>query len=85
MTRGALFALLHAACAHAARSTPACASSRRARTAAALVDAAGSEYGPFDLIVVADGANSALRAASGAGRARSALSMGRDVVPAAGR
>jgi 2-polyprenyl-6-methoxyphenol hydroxylase-like FAD-dependent oxidoreductase len=29
-----------------------------------LIDDAGNEYGPFDLIIAADGANSALRAAS---------------------
>jgi len=63
MTRGALFALLHVACA----GVPIHTGIRIANTSddgRGLVDDAGNEYGPFDLIVAADGANSALRAAT---------------------
>ncbi|MEO7325091.1 MAG: NAD(P)/FAD-dependent oxidoreductase [Dokdonella sp.] len=64
MTRGALFALLHARCIDVAqirtgtRIVAAPAGSR------GLVDEAGTEYGPYDLIVVADGSQSGLRATS---------------------
>ena len=63
MTRGALFALLHVACAD----VPIHTGIRIGTTSddgRGLVDDAGNEYGPFDLIVAADGANSALRAAT---------------------
>jgi len=67
MTRGALFALLHAHCMDCASAT--------IRTGArivamgaddrCLVDGNGDEHGPYDLVVVADGSHSPLRAASG--------------------
>ncbi|HEX5122082.1 MAG TPA: NAD(P)/FAD-dependent oxidoreductase [Rhodanobacteraceae bacterium] len=66
MTRGALFALLHAACAHLARiHTGVCIERTRED---GLVDDAGGERGPFDLIVAADGANSTLRASAALAR-----------------
>jgi len=64
MTRGALFALLHAACVHAAAIRTGLRIVRVADDGRGLVDAAGGEHGPFDLIVAADGASSTLRAAS---------------------
>lgn len=63
MTRGALFSLLHVACAD----VPIHTGIRIANTSddsRGLIDDAGNEYGPFDLIVAADGANSALRTAT---------------------
>ena len=60
MTRGALFALLHVACAD----VPIHTGIRIAKTSddgRGLIDDAGNEYGPFDLIIAADGANSTLR------------------------
>jgi 2-polyprenyl-6-methoxyphenol hydroxylase-like FAD-dependent oxidoreductase len=63
MTRGALFALLHVACA----GVPIHTGIRIVKTSddgLGLIDDAGNEYGPFDLIVAADGANSALRTAA---------------------
>jgi 2-polyprenyl-6-methoxyphenol hydroxylase-like FAD-dependent oxidoreductase len=68
MTRGALFALLHATCAHIAAIRTGVCIERASEDGAGLVDDAGNEYGPFDLIVAADGANSALRAASALAR-----------------
>lgn len=63
MTRGALFALLHGACAPLATIRT---GTRIVSIAGRkLVDSEGREHGPYDLIVVADGANSCLRAASG--------------------
>ncbi|HJT97910.1 MAG TPA: NAD(P)/FAD-dependent oxidoreductase, partial [Rhodanobacteraceae bacterium] len=61
MTRGALFALLHGAC---ATDVPIHTGIRIAKTSddgRGLVDDDGNEYGPFDLVIAADGANSALR------------------------
>jgi 2-polyprenyl-6-methoxyphenol hydroxylase-like FAD-dependent oxidoreductase len=60
MTRGALFSLLHVACAD----VPIHTGIRIANTSddgRGLVDDAGNEYGAYDLIIAADGANSALR------------------------
>ena len=65
MTRGALFALLHAACIEAVSIRTGIRIVAVGADGRSLVDDAGREYGPFDLIVAADGANSALRAASG--------------------
>ena len=64
MTRGALFALLHARCADGATirtGTPIVALREEGR---GLVDDDGNEFGPYDLVVVADGSNSTLRGAS---------------------
>lgn len=64
MTRGALFALLHGAC---ATDVPIHTGVRIAKISddgRALVDDPGNEYGPFDLLVAADGAHSTLRASS---------------------
>lgn len=65
MTRGALFSILHGVAADAAEihtgvRIVAVTDDRRS-----LVDDASRTFGPFDLIVAADGTNSALRAASG--------------------
>jgi 2-polyprenyl-6-methoxyphenol hydroxylase-like FAD-dependent oxidoreductase len=68
MTRGALFALLHAAC---ASDVPIHTGVRIVDTrndGRELVDDAGNEYGPFDLVVCADGANSTLRGAANISR-----------------
>jgi len=64
MTRGALFALLHAVCAHSASIHTGVRIERASEDGSGLVDGEGNEYGPFDVIIAADGANSALRAAS---------------------
>jgi len=68
MTRGALFALLHAACAHSASIRTGVRIERTSEDGRGLVDDAGNEYGPFDLIIAADGAGSALRASSALAR-----------------
>ena len=65
MTRGALFALLHERC----REVAAIHTGARIASIAAdgrhLIDAHGAVHGPYDLIAVADGSHSALRAQSG--------------------
>jgi 2-polyprenyl-6-methoxyphenol hydroxylase-like FAD-dependent oxidoreductase len=68
MTRGALFALLHSACVHAASIRTCIRIERIDEDHHGLVDDAGTEYGPYDLIIAADGANSALRTTSGLAR-----------------
>jgi 2-polyprenyl-6-methoxyphenol hydroxylase-like FAD-dependent oxidoreductase len=68
MTRGALFALLHATCAHQAAIRTGVCIARVSEDGHGLVDDAGGEHGPFDLIVAADGASSALRATSALAR-----------------
>jgi len=65
MTRGALFALLHGACAGLATIRTGVRIVGIGDDMRSLVDESGRDYGPFDLIVVADGTNSTLRAASG--------------------
>lgn len=68
MTRGALFALLHAACVHLATIRTGVCIARTSDDGHGLVDDGGGEHGPYDLVVAADGANSALRAASALAR-----------------
>jgi 2-polyprenyl-6-methoxyphenol hydroxylase-like FAD-dependent oxidoreductase len=65
MTRGALFALLHSACVHVASIHTGIRIERTGDDGRGLVDDAGNEYGPFDLIVAADGASSVLRTSCG--------------------
>ena len=65
MTRGALFELLHAACANAASIRTGVRIVKASPDGRGLVDDVGREHGPFELIVAADGAHSALRASSG--------------------
>jgi len=65
MTRGALFSLLHGASADAAAIRTGVRITAIADEGHGLIDATGREYGPYDLVIVADGANSALRGASG--------------------
>jgi len=67
MTRGALFSLLHHECLPAARIRTGVRIGAIAENGRGIVDDAGIEYGPYDLIVAADGTNSTLRAASGLG------------------
>jgi 2-polyprenyl-6-methoxyphenol hydroxylase-like FAD-dependent oxidoreductase len=64
MTRGTLFSLLHLACADVASIGTGIRIEKTSADGRGLVDDAGNEYGPFELIIAADGANSALRAAS---------------------
>ena len=64
MTRGALFTLLHAACVDAVSIHTAIRIVAIGADGRSILDDTGHEYGPFDLIVAADGASSALRAAS---------------------
>jgi 2-polyprenyl-6-methoxyphenol hydroxylase-like FAD-dependent oxidoreductase len=64
MTRGALFSLLHLACADVASIRTSIRVQKTSPDGRGLIDDAGHEYGPFDLIIAADGANFALRAAS---------------------
>jgi 2-polyprenyl-6-methoxyphenol hydroxylase-like FAD-dependent oxidoreductase len=68
MTRGALFALLHSACVHAVSIRTGIRIVRTVEDGSGLVDDAGNEWGPFDLVVAADGAGSALRTACGLAR-----------------
>jgi 2-polyprenyl-6-methoxyphenol hydroxylase-like FAD-dependent oxidoreductase len=68
MTRGALFSLLHGECAPVARIRTGVRIGTIAQDGRGLVDDAKREYGPYDLIVAADGTNSTLRAASGIAR-----------------
>ena len=65
MTRGALFALLHATCVHTASIRTGIRIEKVGDGGRGLVDAAGTEHGPYDLIVAADGAGSTLRSSSG--------------------
>jgi 2-polyprenyl-6-methoxyphenol hydroxylase-like FAD-dependent oxidoreductase len=60
MTRGALFSLLHVACADVPIHTG-IRIANMSDDGRGLIDDAGNEYGAFDLIIAADGANSALR------------------------
>lgn len=64
MTRGALFALLHARCIEVAQIRTGISIVALPAGSRGLVDEAGCEYGAYDLIVVADGSHSGLRAAS---------------------
>jgi 2-polyprenyl-6-methoxyphenol hydroxylase-like FAD-dependent oxidoreductase len=64
MARGALFTLLHARCIDVARIHTGTRIVAAPGGSRGLVDDAGNEYGPYDLIVVADGSHSGLRAAS---------------------
>jgi 2-polyprenyl-6-methoxyphenol hydroxylase-like FAD-dependent oxidoreductase len=68
MTRGALFALLHSACVHAVSIHTGVRIERIGDDGHGLVDEAGTEHGPYELIVVADGASSTLRKTSGLAR-----------------
>lgn len=72
MTRGALFALLHARCVDGATIHTGSRIVAIREEGRGLVDDSGREYGPYDLVVVADGSNSALRGES-AGGARDPL------------
>jgi 2-polyprenyl-6-methoxyphenol hydroxylase-like FAD-dependent oxidoreductase len=65
MTRSALFALLHGPCAAAATIRTGIRIASVAADGRHLVDDAGTSYGAYDLIVVADGSHSSLRAQSG--------------------
>jgi 2-polyprenyl-6-methoxyphenol hydroxylase-like FAD-dependent oxidoreductase len=61
---GALFALLHSECAKGAHIRTGVRIGATSDDDRILVDDAGNEYGPFDLVIAADGTNSTLRAAS---------------------
>jgi len=65
MTRGALFALLHAACERVATIRTGSAIGAVSDDGRRLVDAGGDRHGPYDLVVVADGSHSSLRARVG--------------------
>ena len=65
MTRGGLFALLHAQASTLATVHTGAHIVARAEGGRALVDAVGTQHGPFDLSIIADGSHSGLRAASG--------------------
>jgi 2-polyprenyl-6-methoxyphenol hydroxylase-like FAD-dependent oxidoreductase len=65
MTRGALFALLHAQCSGIAQIRTGTRIVTLREGGRGLVDDGGREYGPYDLVIVADGSHCALRAASG--------------------
>jgi len=65
MTRGALFALLHARCVDGATIRTGARIVAIGEEGRGIVDDCGHEYGPYDLVVVADGSHSPLRAASG--------------------
>lgn len=65
MTRGALFALLHGACETVATIRTGTAITALSADGRALVDAGGERHGPYDLVVVADGSHSSLRAQAG--------------------
>ncbi|HEU4662908.1 MAG TPA: NAD(P)/FAD-dependent oxidoreductase [Dokdonella sp.] len=62
MTRGALFALLHAACERIATIRTGIAIRALVAGGRSLVDAGGETHGPYDLVVIADGSHSSLRA-----------------------
>lgn len=64
MTRGTLFSLLHLACADVASIRTGIRIEKTSADGRGLIDDAGDEYGPFDLIIAADGANSGLRASN---------------------
>lgn len=66
MTRNALFCLLHERCRDAAAIRTGVRIVAIAEDERHLVGAEGAGHGPYDLIVVADGSHSALRARSGA-------------------
>jgi len=61
MTRGALFSLLHRAYADRQAIVTGTRIERRSDDGKFLIDANGQQYGPFDLVIAADGAHSALR------------------------
>lgn len=65
MTRGALFALLHDACAPVAMIRTGTAINTLSTDGRSLTDAGGERHGPYDLVVVADGSHSSLRAQAG--------------------
>jgi len=65
MTRGALFALLHERCREVATIRTGVSIAAVADDERHLVDARGNVHGEFDLIVIADGSHSTLRAKSG--------------------
>jgi 2-polyprenyl-6-methoxyphenol hydroxylase-like FAD-dependent oxidoreductase len=65
MTRGALFSLLHEQCTGVAQIHTGTRIVATPSGTRGVVDAAGNEYGPYDLVVVADGSHSGLRATSG--------------------
>ena len=65
MTRGALFSLLHGQCANAASIRTGVRIRATTEDRRGLVDETGNEFGPYDLIIAADGTSSTLRAASG--------------------
>ncbi len=62
LQRGALFTLLDAAWAQDRRIHTGCAISAVDAASGVLTDAQGEQYGPYDLVIVADGAASRLRA-----------------------
>lgn len=64
MTRGSLFTLLRDAYTDAARIHTGVRIAAISATGERLTDSAGEEYGPFDLIIAADGAHSCLRASA---------------------
>ncbi|MFC4821006.1 FAD-dependent oxidoreductase [Dokdonella ginsengisoli] len=66
MTRNALFSLLHERCREVAAIRTGVRITAIAQDERHLLDADGAARGPYDLIVVADGSHSALRAHSGA-------------------
>jgi 2-polyprenyl-6-methoxyphenol hydroxylase-like FAD-dependent oxidoreductase len=61
MTRGALFSLLHRAYADRDAIVTGTRIERRSDDGRFLIDAGGQQHGPFDLVIAADGAHSALR------------------------
>ena len=65
MTRGALFALLHAQCADLVSIRTGCRIVATREDGRWLIDDGDCEHGPYDLTIVADGSNSTLRAGSG--------------------
>jgi 2-polyprenyl-6-methoxyphenol hydroxylase-like FAD-dependent oxidoreductase len=66
MTRNALFCLLHERCRDVAAIRTGVRIAAIAQDQRHLLDADGTAHGPYDLIVVADGSHSALRALGGA-------------------
>jgi 2-polyprenyl-6-methoxyphenol hydroxylase-like FAD-dependent oxidoreductase len=64
MTRGALFTLLHSAAANVAQIRTGIRMTTTSADGRGLVDDGGREHGPYDLIVAADGASSAMRTTS---------------------